>query len=199
MTTYDNFAALVAGTPSQTVQYGYDFLNRLISRTLDADGSGAAPPSPNTSSTTATRWRPTRSCATSPPARRPPPIGPDPAIDLGQVVLQLDENGSPTHRYLWGQAVDHILADETVDDGDSNTLWLLTDHQNTVRDIVKYDDVKRNGPSPITSPTKRSAASFLETAPAVNCSFGHTARYLDAATELAYHGHRSRTCTTPPG
>ena len=40
---YDNFAAAMADTPSQTVQYAYDFLNRLISRTLDADGSGVEP------------------------------------------------------------------------------------------------------------------------------------------------------------
>ena len=54
------------------------------------------------------------------------PFGPDPAIDLGQVVLQLDGNAAPTHRYLWGQAVDQILADETVDDGSpEDVLWTL--------------------------------------------------------------------------
>ena len=41
------------------------------------------------------------------------PLGPSPEFDLGQIVLQLDDTGAPTRCYLWGQAVDQILADET--------------------------------------------------------------------------------------
>jgi len=75
------------------------------------------------------------------------PFGADPSTDSGQIVLQLDENGAPTHRYLWGPAVDMLLADETVDSGADQTpgtaddvRWTLTDHQNSVRDIVVLDD-----------------------------------------------------------
>ncbi|GIX02455.1 MAG: hypothetical protein KatS3mg112_1392 [Thermogutta sp.] len=43
-------------------------------------------------------------------------------------------------RYLWGPAVDQILAEENVDNGTDETVqWTLTDHLNTVRDIAKYD------------------------------------------------------------
>ncbi|NLE38418.1 MAG: hypothetical protein GX621_10375, partial [Pirellulaceae bacterium] len=75
------------------------------------------------------------------------PFGANPATDAGQIVLQLDENGAPTHRYLWGPAVDMLLADEAVDSGPDRTpgtaddvRWTLTDHQNSVRDILVLDD-----------------------------------------------------------
>ncbi len=43
-------------------------------------------------------------------------------------------------RYLWGPAVDQILAEEAVNGGADETVqWTLTDHLNTVRDIAKYD------------------------------------------------------------
>ena len=43
------------------------------------------------------------------------------------------------HRYLYGQAIDQILAVETFDaDGDPDELlWGLEDHQGTIRDVVK--------------------------------------------------------------
>jgi RHS repeat-associated protein len=44
-----------------------------------------------------------------------------------------------SHRYLWGAAVDQILADEVVDNGgDEDVLWTLGDHLNTVRDLAVY-------------------------------------------------------------
>jgi hypothetical protein len=43
-------------------------------------------------------------------------------------------------RYLWGPAVDQILAEGNVDNGaDETAQWTLTDHLNTVRDIAKHD------------------------------------------------------------
>jgi|GEM_PF-2755729 RHS repeat-associated protein len=48
--------------------------------------------------------------------------------------------GQQRERYLWGPAVDQILAEENVDNGADETVqWTLTDHLNTVRDIAKYD------------------------------------------------------------
>jgi len=48
--------------------------------------------------------------------------------------------GHLRQRYLWGPAVDQILAEEAVDGGADETVqWTLTDHLNTVRDIAKYD------------------------------------------------------------
>lgn len=71
--------------------------------------------------------------------------------DRGQMVLQVDDSlsGTPaklTHRYLWGPAVDQILAEEThVKQGVSNpswtqvgtVFWPLTDHLGTVRDLAQ--------------------------------------------------------------
>jgi hypothetical protein len=48
--------------------------------------------------------------------------------------------GHLRQRYLWGSAVDQILAEENVDNGSNETVqWTLTDHLNTVRDIAKYN------------------------------------------------------------
>jgi len=48
--------------------------------------------------------------------------------------------GHLRQRYLWGPAVDQILAEEAVDGGTADLVqWTLTDHLNTVRDIAKYD------------------------------------------------------------
>lgn len=59
----------------------------------------------------------------------------------GQVVLQFDKDGSGSlgaddlsHRYLWGPAVDQLLADEAAE-----TQWALTDHLGTVRDWIESD------------------------------------------------------------
>jgi len=48
--------------------------------------------------------------------------------------------GHLRQRYLWGPAVDQILAEEDVDGGTPELVkWTLTDHLNTVRDIARYD------------------------------------------------------------
>lgn len=58
--------------------------------------------------------------------------------DGGQVVLQFDkattgdlEASDLSHRYLWGPAVDQLLADEQVDwsneEADGEVPWALTD------------------------------------------------------------------------
>jgi RHS repeat-associated protein len=65
----------------------------------------------------------------------------------GQIVLQFDKTGSGSlatadlsHRYLWANAVDQLLADEKVNDlfnaGLNETLWALTDHKGTVHDLA---------------------------------------------------------------
>jgi RHS repeat-associated protein len=57
------------------------------------------------------------------------------------VALEIDDpdglgggvSPSVSHRYLYGAAVDEILA---VEDGSGNVLWGLGDHEGTIRDIV---------------------------------------------------------------
>ncbi|MCC9608921.1 hypothetical protein LOC68_07835 [Blastopirellula sp. JC732] len=108
--------------------------------------------------------------------------------DNGQILLQLDSSGDVDHRMLWGPMVDQILADEN---GAGDVSWMLTDHQNTVRDVVQYDDVNDmativnhiayNVVGEITSQTDDS----LDTLP-----FHYTARYFDEATGLQYNTNR---------
>jgi len=49
----------------------------------------------------------------------------------------LDDSGEATHRYLWGPAVDQLLADEATA---GEVTWPLTDHLGTIRDRAAYDD-----------------------------------------------------------
>lgn len=51
------------------------------------------------------------------------------------MVFVFDDAGSSTNRYLPGDVVDQVSADETS----SEVLWALTDNQGTVRDIANYD------------------------------------------------------------
>ena len=95
----------------QSVEHVYDSQNRWIAKSVDADGEGPAE-----------------------------------AVDTyfvyqgNQIILQVDGEGAVTNRYLWGPAVDQILADEQVAaDGTSEVLWTLTDHLNTVRDLAVFD------------------------------------------------------------
>ena len=119
------------------------------------------------------------------------PFGPDPDIDLGQIVLQLDEAGTPTHRYLWGRAVDQILADDTVDDGSlEDVLWLLTDHQNTVRDMVAYDGVNNQWTVANHIVYEAFGNILSETDADADCLFQWTGRFWDNATDLQQNSQR---------
>ncbi|MHB9004737.1 MAG: RHS repeat domain-containing protein, partial [Coriobacteriia bacterium] len=75
------------------VEYAYDYANRLVKRTLDPDGDGG------TAAIHQTAF----------------------VYDGDQILLQFEKTGPGDlaagdlkHRYLWGPAVDQILADETV-------------------------------------------------------------------------------------
>ncbi len=57
--------------------------------------------------------------------------------DGADVALKFDGDGSLTTRYLNGPAVDQILAEETIDDGETvDVLHMFTDHQGSVRDVT---------------------------------------------------------------
>jgi RHS repeat-associated protein len=70
--------------------------------------------------------------------------------DGTQVALEFDKAGSGdlaasdlSHRYLWGPAVDQLLADEQVHGltsaANNDTLWALADNLGSVRDVVDSD------------------------------------------------------------
>ncbi len=104
------------GAIVKQVNYEYDAFNRLVRRTYDADGAGAG-------GATNQFW----------------------AYDEGiNAVLQFDGASASNlaHRYLWSDQVDDLFADEQVTSLSSggNTLWALSDHLGSIRDIADYNE-----------------------------------------------------------
>ena len=152
-----------SGTVLKTVLHSYDIFNRWIRRTVDPDGPGSAA-----------------------------------AVDSffshegGQIALQFDTDGDLTHRYLWGPAIDQILADETVTSllSAGEVLWPLTDHLGTPRDLAEYD----SSTDETTIANHRVFDSFgvivSETNSSVTTIVGFTGRPFDDSTGLNNHWHR---------
>ncbi|MDX1930292.1 MAG: RHS repeat-associated core domain-containing protein, partial [Pirellulaceae bacterium] len=142
------------------VDYAYDAFNRLVKRTFDADGAGSG-------AATNQFW----------------------VYDEGiNAVLQFDGSSASnlSHRYLWSDRVDELLADETVGSG-ADTLYALGDHLGTIRDIANF-----NESTSVTSVTNhRNYNSFgklvSETNTAVDLIFGYTGKQLDEATGLQHN------------
>jgi RHS repeat-associated protein len=116
------------------------------------------------------------------------------AYDGNQIVLDFagDAASDLAHRYLWGPAVDQILADESVASLTSagDVLWPLTDHLNTTRDLAEYD----SGTDTTTIASHRIFDSFgnlvSETDDTVTILLGFTARPFDTATGLQWNLNR---------
>ena len=142
---------------TRTVEHGYDAQNRWIKTSLDADGAGAG--------AAVDRFF---------------------VYDGNQIVLQLDDSGEATHRYLWGPAVDQLLADEEVSD---EVTWPLTDHLGTIRDWAAYDDGL--GETTVVNHILYDAFGRItdETNPADHL-FYFTARPLEKETNLQNNLHR---------
>jgi RHS repeat-associated protein len=101
--------------------------------------------------------------------------------DGDQIVLQFDKTGTGnlaktdlSHRYLWGPAVDQLLADG----------------QGTIRDLAVYN----SGTDSTTIANHRvyNAYGVLEsqTNAAADCLFGYTGRPFDKASGEQYNGAR---------
>jgi RHS repeat-associated protein len=110
--------ATFGGAATGIFEYTYDVYGRRIAKDLDNDGDGTIDRSE--------RY----------------------IYDGTDIVLDfVDSDGAGaaestelTTRYLWGPAVDQLLAqDHVASDGTSTTSWTLTDHLGSVRDIVSYD------------------------------------------------------------
>ncbi|WP_083901736.1 hypothetical protein [Pseudanabaena sp. PCC 6802] len=56
------------------------------------------------------------------------------------IGLKFDGSGTLTNRYLHGNSIDEILADESS----GSTLWTLNDHQNSVRDLADSSGTLKN-------------------------------------------------------
>ncbi len=145
------------------VDYTYDALNRMVKRAYDADGAGSG-------ATTNQYW----------------------AYDEGINAL-LEFNGSATtnltHRYLWSDQVDELLADSQLTNLTTagNALWALSDHLGTIRDIADY--TSGTDSTAITNHRKYNAYGKLvsETNSAVDLIFGFTGKQLDDATGLQHN------------
>jgi RHS repeat-associated protein len=88
-------------------------------------------------------------------------------------------------RYLWGTVADQILADEVIDDGTADDVaWALTDHLNSVRDLVEYNPGMDTA-SVIKHVTYDAFGNVTsDGASAVASLFLFTARPYDADTQL---------------
>jgi RHS repeat-associated protein len=135
------------GPITQIVNHRYDVFNRWISKQVDPDGAGPQPAA-------ATRYH----------------------YDGDQLVLELDDSETVTHRYLWGPAVDQLLADEQAT---GEVLWAITDHLGSVRDLVDADG---NVVNHIVYDSFGNAVS--ETNAAIDHLFGFTGRPFDESTGL---------------
>jgi RHS repeat-associated protein len=113
--------------------------------------------------------------------------------DGQQVVLQLNASGAVTERYLWGPAVDQVLAEE---DGSGNVSWPLADNQGTVRDVVQYLF------NSTTSTWQTTLADHIVYDPygnvisGVNPGIGFDGQYWDAPAGSYYCEARSYTPST---
>ena len=156
----------------QSVEYVCDSQNRWIARSLDPDGAGPEP-------ATATYF--VYDDLSTPLV----PAGAGSGLKVGQIILHLDGSGRVTNRYLWGPAVDQILADEQLEpDGGTTVLWTLTDHLNTVRDLAVHDPA--TGATTIVNHLVYDAFGQIthQTDPTLAPLFAFTARPLDPATGL---------------
>ena len=166
------------GPAAQVVEHTYDYLNRWVGRSVDTDGDG-----PLGFDDTYFVYDGTPGAVSLDRAG----VTTD---NIGQIVLQFDDDaqGAPqlTHRYLWGPAVDQILADEEVTSlaTPGDVLWPLPDHLGTVRDLAEYDD--STGVTTVANHRTYDAFGRLvsETNAAIDHLFAFTGRALDESTAL---------------
>jgi RHS repeat-associated protein len=109
------------------------------------------------------------------------------AYDGYQMVLKVGASGRVKGRTLWGSGTDQILA---TDDASGNVVWPLTDHLNTVRDLVSY----HSGTDTTTLENHIVYDSFGEvksqTSASLSSDFLFTARYTDPTTSLQWNLNR---------
>jgi RHS repeat-associated protein len=102
-------------------------------------------------------------------------------IDRNQIALVFDGAGVQTHRYLYGTAVDQVLADETA----ISTNWLLGDNLGTIRDVVDsngtlVDHINYDSFGKVQSQSN----------PGYDLRYGYTGREQDNETGLDYYRAR---------
>ncbi len=102
-----------------------------------------------------------------------------------------DFYGSQWHRYLWSNEVDELLADEQFTSFTSlgNTLWALSDHQGSIRDIADMNE--STGVTSVDNHRRYDAfGRFVSQSGSSEIDFGYTGKYLDKATGFQNNLHR---------
>ena len=100
-----------------------------------------------------------------------------------EIALELDglQATDLTHRYLWGAAVDQLLAD---DPAVGELLWTLGDHEQTIRDVID------NQGNVELHREYDSFGKITDTNGAADLLFAYTGRMLDEDTGNQKHGYR---------
>ncbi|MCC7084277.1 MAG: RHS repeat-associated core domain-containing protein [Pirellulales bacterium] len=113
--------------------------------------------------------------------------------DGNQIVLRFADDDAAAltlsdlkNRYLWGPAVDQLLAEENVAwyYAPGTVDWALSDHQHTVRDWVRSS----GGSTALADHAQYDAFGNRLDAPTVDSLFAYTGRYHDADTGLQWNG-----------
>ena len=178
VTYYASASDYGLGKSSSRVQYTYDYLNRQIRRVCDDDGSKGSD-------------QPTYDYDVY--------DGDHALFDYTDPDgLAGSAAGNVSHWYLYGPAVDEILADEkiTTPGHYGDTRWLLADKDGTVRDAIDSTDhlkehIKYDPYGNITSQTDSSGNQLSASAiSALDLIFGYDGRPLDPMTGL--YNNRAR-------
>jgi RHS repeat-associated protein len=126
------------------------------------------------------------------------------SYDGANVALQFDAANAQNlaHRYLWGPAVDQLLADEQLpalgniyqarsgSDWSGSVVWPLADHLGTIRDLATHD-VSTHTTSIANHRVYDSYGNLMnESAPALDEVFGFTGKLFDEATGLQNNWNR---------
>jgi RHS repeat-associated protein len=101
-------------------------------------------------------------------------------LDRDQISLVFDGTGNQTHRYLYGDEIDQLLADEVG----VSTRWMLADHQGTIKDVVD-----RNG-AVLNHISYDSFGQVVSQTSSIELRFGYTGREWDTETGLDYYRAR---------
>ena len=100
------------------------------------------------------------------------------------MALAFDGNSNLTNRFLYGPAVDEILAQESVSSPlGANTTWMVTNYQGSVVNSLWQGDTQY-GSDPSSNV---SYSPFGQTNFAGGLFFGYTGAYTDPLTQMQYH------------
>jgi RHS repeat-associated protein len=160
-------------TQTREIDYWYDAFDRLLGRLVTPYSGG----NPSTSGVTITRF-----------------VYDSPSAGSGQgdAVMAFTGNQSLTDRYLWGPAVDQILADERFSPSGSNqmpssagtTYWALGDNEWSVRDWIA------NGSLVDHVVYGAFGTIYSQSSTTVTFAFMHNGTFADSATGLEWHQAR---------